>query len=255
MAQQQNQGRPRPAASVGLPPDRPHVIGILGGMGPGATADFYSKLVRATPATADQDHLGVVMWADPTTPDRSRALLKQGPDPTPWLVRGVSVLVGAGAEVIAMPCNTAHAFLDAIVDAAGGVPVLDMVQQACDWVLRSVPRPDRVGLLASTGTVVTGQYRHPLAATGIDVIVPDDHWQEHYVTEAIRSVKAGVDAGSFLREAALHLVVRGAQAIVAGCTEIPLVLSSGQLPVPLIDPAQILAEAVVEWAASDRVRC
>ena len=87
------------------------IVGILGGMGPLATADFYTKLILATPATRDQEHLRVVMWADPTVPDRSVGILGDGPDATPWLVRGGQMLAAMGAAFIAMPCNTAHAYL------------------------------------------------------------------------------------------------------------------------------------------------
>src|SRR5205823_10945930 len=96
------------------------IVGILGGMGPAATADLYAKIIAATPATRDQDHLHVVIWADPTVPDRSTALLHGGEDPTPWLLRGAQRLVEMGAALIAVPCNTAHAFLPRI---AGEVPV------------------------------------------------------------------------------------------------------------------------------------
>src|SRR3546814_6650974 len=84
------------------------VIGILGGIGPAATADFYSKLVALTPGSTDQEHPKVVIWADPTVPDRTLALTENGPDPTPWLIRGARVLRESGATTLAIPCNTAR---------------------------------------------------------------------------------------------------------------------------------------------------
>jgi aspartate racemase len=114
------------------------VVGVLGGMGPAATADFYDKLVRATPATRDQHHLRVVVWSDPTVPDRSAAIVGDGPDPTPWLLRGGRVLTGAGAGLIAVPCNTAHAFL-ATVEEQIGVPMVHMIDQTVRVVVEGAP--------------------------------------------------------------------------------------------------------------------
>lgn len=102
------------------------IIGILGGMGPAATADFYAKLVAITPGSSDQDHLRTVIWSDPTIPDRTEALLGGGPDPTPWLLDGSRVLREAGATVIAIPCNTAHAFVPRIADRVG-LPIVHMI--------------------------------------------------------------------------------------------------------------------------------
>src|SRR5436305_14021021 len=90
------------------------IAGILGGMGPAATADLYQKIIAATPATRDQEHIPVVIWADPTVPDRTPAVLDGGEDPTPWLLRGAERLVAMGAAFIAVPCNTAHAFFPRI---------------------------------------------------------------------------------------------------------------------------------------------
>jgi aspartate racemase len=225
-------------------------VGILGGMGPAATAGFYTTLVRATPATRDQEHLPVVIWADPTIPDRSAALLDDGPDPTPWLMAGAQSLRDAGAELIVVPCNTVHAFLPAVVSAVG-VPTLDMVGETVSHLRAHHREVTRVGLLGSSGTVRTGLYAAALSGSGVELVVPTDDEQEEVIAPSIAAIKAG-DIGDEIRSrvasAANRLVTRGAEVLIEGCTEFPLVLRGGDVAVPLIDPGEVLARAVVNSA-------
>lgn len=223
------------------------IIGILGGMGPAATADFYSKLVSMTPVHSDQEHLRTVIWSDPTIPDRTDALLGHGPDPTPLLVHGCKVLRRAGATVIAIPCNTAHAFVPRIADRVD-VPIIHMIDEVARHLAALDPPVRTAGLLATTGTVGAGLYQQWLDPVGIGLVLPDPASQATEVMAAIRAVKAGergVAASEPLRRAAMRLVDRGAQAIIAGCTEIPLGLSPTAVPVPLLDPAVVLAQALI----------
>jgi aspartate racemase len=223
------------------------IIGILGGMGPAATADFYSKLVSMTPVHSDQDHLRTIIWSDPTIPDRTEALLGLGPDPTPWLLHGCRVLRKAGATVIAIPCNTAHAFVPRIADRVG-LPIIHMIDEVARHLASLDPPVRTVGLLATSGTVRAGLYRQWLGPVGIETVLPDPASQDGEVMAAIRAVKAGErgpDAAEPLRRAATRLIERGAQAIIAGCTEIPLGLAPDAIPVPLLDPAVVLAQALI----------
>jgi aspartate racemase len=224
------------------------IIGILGGMGPAATADFYTKLVSLTPGRSDQDHLKIVIWSDPTVPDRTEALMGRGPDPTPWLLNGSRVLREAGATLIAIPCNTAHAFVPGIADHVG-LPIVHMIGEVAQHLTRLRPRVRTAGLLATTGTVRAGLYQDWLARSGIDLVLPDKAGQDAQVMSAIRAVKAGQRSAAVsepLARAARQLVEDGAQAIIAGCTEIPLGLPSRAVPVPLVDPAAVLARALVQ---------
>jgi aspartate racemase len=223
------------------------IIGILGGMGPAATADFYAKLVSMTPGGSDQDHVRTVIWSDPTIPDRTEALLGDGPDPTPWLLNGGRVLRQAGATLIAIPCNTAHAFVPRIADHVG-LPIVHMIGEVADHLAALRPRVHTVGLLATSGTVRAGLYQQWLSRSGISLVLPDPDSQHHEVMAAIRAVKAGArdaTATEPLARAAGRLTAQGAQAIVAGCTEIPLGLPAETVGVPLIDPAVVLAQALV----------
>ena len=222
------------------------IVGVLGGMGPLATADFYTKLVRLTPARIDQEHLRVIIDSNPKIPDRTAGFLRQGPDPTPDLVATALGLVRAGAGVIAIPCNSAHAFLAPIRNAAG-VPVLDMMEEVAAVTAALRPRPRAVGLLATLGTIRSGLYHRALARRGI-AVVESTPAEDARVQAAIKSVKAG-DVGrrvrARVRAAATALARRGAGAIILGCTELPLVMAAGDAPVPVLDGTEILAAAAV----------
>ncbi|MFI7709173.1 aspartate/glutamate racemase family protein [Nonomuraea sp. NPDC049480] len=225
------------------------LVGILGGMGPAATADFYDKLIRATPAETDQEHLRVVIWADPTVPDRTAALLDGGADPAPFMERGARALKEAGADLIAVPCNTAHAFLLGI-GARLGVRIIHMIEETARHIEAMSPPVHRVGILATTGTVKARLYQDSLSRAGRSVVLPDAG-EQAVIMRVIRDVKAG-DTGPQVRrrisEITGALAARGAQAVVAGCTELPLVLHAETVPVPVADPARILADAVVAQA-------
>jgi aspartate racemase len=233
---------------VTSPTGTTEIIGILGGMGPAATADFYAKLVSMTPGHSDQDHLRTVIWSDPTIPDRTEALIGNGPDPTPRLLNGSRVLREAGATVIAIPCNTAHAFVPRIADHVG-LPIVHMIGEVAHHLTTLRPAVRTAGLLATTGTVHAGLYQEWLDRYGIRLALPDPS-QQNEVMAAIRAVKAGNHgaATASLAAAARQLTGQGAQAIIAGCTEIPLGLPADAVDVPLVDPAVILAQALVRRA-------
>jgi aspartate racemase len=220
-------------------------VGVLGGMGPRATVDFFQKLIDRTPAARDQDHLRVIVDSNPKIPDRSRCILEGGEDPTPALVATAQNLERAGADFLVIPCNTAHYFLDRIRSAVR-VPVLDITE--------AVARPARefstVGLLATCATVVAGLYQRTLGRYGCRVLVPSPPRQEQ-VDRAIYAVKAGdlgPQAREWVREAAQELVASGAQALVLGCTEVPLVVDPAEWAVPVLDSTALLAELAVEEA-------
>jgi aspartate racemase len=219
------------------------MLGVLGGMGPAATVDFLDKLVRATPATRDQDHVPVVVWADPRVPDRTDALLNGGSDPTPALVAGTRALLAMGAEQLVVLCNTAHVFLPRVA-AETGASFLDMIDATASELDRRLSADSPVGLLAGTAAVTSGLYARPLALRGRPLVVPTpDHQAD--VMAVIRSVKAGdiTDATvARLRRVVQRLKRAGAVTVIAGCTEIPLVLARDPSPaLPAVDPTDVLA--------------
>ena len=225
----------------------PRTVGILGGMGPLATADLYRKIILATPAACDQDHLHVVIDADPTIPDRSAALRGEGPDPLPKLLASARRLEAAGAAFIVMPCNTAHAFLPALRPRLT-IPVVDMIAETAERVRAAYPSALRIGILAYRGTIDAGLYHQALRERGLDPLSPAPEAQCRLVDAAIAAVKSGDTGhavGALLAEAGQRLVAAGAEILLAACTEIPLVLMPATVTVPLLDPTQILAEAAV----------
>ncbi|MEZ4522645.1 MAG: amino acid racemase [Thermomicrobiales bacterium] len=245
----------RPVASgaqsidSGEPADRA-VIGILGGMGPAATGDLFMKIISETPADVDQDHIPVVIYSDPRVPDRTDALLHDGEDPVPWLLRGARQLEALGASFIIIPCNTAHAFLDK-VEPEITTPILSILETAADAIAESHPSARRVGLLATTGTIQSEIYQEALKRRGIEVVVPNEELMEHCVMPAIRAVKANnrhESVRSRLVEAAEYLEERGAHVVLAACTEIPVVLSDADITLPLVDATEELAKAAVREA-------
>ena len=227
-------------------------IGIVGGMGPEATADLFKKIIRATPAKRDQDHIPVVIVSDPSIPDRTEALLGEGEDPLPAMAKSAQACLGAGADFLIMPCNTAHCFHPGLCEGIP-VPVLHMMEEVARFLASTHPEVRKVGLLATTGTVRLALYQETLSQDGLEVIVPGEDDQGK-VMEAIygeRGVKAGYYDGprDLFSEVAANLVARGATAIIAGCTEIPLALEQGDVDgAVLVDPTDVLAHAAVARA-------
>ncbi len=227
-------------------------IGILGGVGPEATAELFRRIIRATPAASDQQHLPVIIFNVPSIPDRTAAILGRGPSPAPALRQTARRLEDAGADFIVIPCNTAHAYLPAIRRAVR-VPVLDMPAAAAAYVAEYYPGVSRVGLLATTGTLQTRLYHRAFQRFRRRVLAPPAAAQARLVMSAIygpRGVKAGgrrLPAGQ-LREAGALLKRAGAELLIAGCTEISIVLRRSCAGLPLVDPLTILAENAVQRA-------
>jgi aspartate racemase len=226
------------------------VLGVLGGMGPLASAQFMARLTLLTPAERDQDHVPAVLWSDPRVPDRNRGRLAGGEDPLPWLLRGMRGLKAAGCEAVAIPCNTAHGWYDEM--AAEGLPILHIVDAAAAE-LRLVAPSGTVGVMGTAATLHMRLYQDRLQRMGWQVIVPTDGEMDGLVTPAIARVKANRVAEAYepLAAAVRALAGRGAQAVVLGCTEIPLGIQAGPwrgLGTPLVDTIDALALAAISWA-------
>jgi aspartate racemase len=225
------------------------VIGVLGGMGPEATVDCLRKIVHSTRAERDQDHLRVLVDSNAKVPDRTAAILGRGPSPVPALVASARLLERAGADFVVVPCVSAHVFLEE-VRAQVRVPILSMFDVVAEAVAAMEPRVRVVGLLGTTGTINAGLFQRRLSLAGIDAIVPDEAGQAR-VMAAIYDVKDAAAARpraaitADLVAAAEALAARGAQAIVAGCTEVPLALAQEDLRAPYVDSVLALARAAV----------
>jgi aspartate racemase len=129
-------------------PDQKIILGIFGGMGPEATADFYNKIVRLTPAETDQEHIPTLIYSLPQVPDRMASIRNQDPAIVPYLVEGVTRLENAGASFIAIPCNTVHYYFDYMQDAVS-IPIIHMIRETVKEVSQHYPDLKKVGLLAT----------------------------------------------------------------------------------------------------------
>lgn len=218
------------------------ILGVIGGMGPAATVAFLTRVQALTPAQGDADHIRVVMDLNPQVPDRN---VRPG-EAEAELGRMAAGLAAAGAQVIAMPCNTAHAQAVAIraVCAAQGLGFIDMIAATADAAVASGAK--RIGVLATPG----GErlYADALAARGVEAVLLDGADREAFMAR-VYGVKRG-DVGEAARAEMLRLAQvlaeAGAEALIAGCTEVPLLLKADTAPVPLTDSAEVLAQACVE---------
>lgn len=225
------------------------VVGILGGMGPEATIDLFSKIVKATGAKKDEDHLRIIIDNNPHMPSRLDAILADGPSPAMDMIETARNLERAGADFIIIGANTAHWFYDE-VQAGVNVPVLHIIKETIQWTVNIMPTITKIGILATTGTVKTKMYDKAYEAEGIQVVTPNDRDQDR-IMQLIFDFKYGKDVMKIRQQIALivdSLVTDGVQAVVMGCTEIPLILAGYQSPVLLIDPNQIIAEVAIKRA-------
>jgi len=223
------------------------LLGILGGMGPLAGAAFASRLVALTPVERDQDHVPALLCNDPRVPDRSSARLAQGEDPLQAMLGGLRLLERAGATLIAIPCNTAHLWYEQMA-AGTQVPLLHIVEAVCDDLERLGVRGP-VGLMGTPATLRLGLYQGPLRERGYEVLVPDEEGIAQCV-DAIAAVKGNQPEAAFAPAAACirALVARGAEAVVLGCTELPLAVphaARASFGVVLTDSIDALARAAL----------
>jgi aspartate racemase len=227
-------------------------IGILGGMGPEATAYFYELIIRHTLAAKDQEHIPVIIHSDPRIPPRSDAILGDGESPVPLLRRGAKTLEKAGADLIVMPCITAHYFIHEVASSVK-VPVVDLIQEAVSFAAQRFPGLRRAGLIATSGTVASRIIDQAFKKRSISVIVPGAEEQEQVMEavfgeQGIKAASIGDFSREVLRRGAGALISRGAEAIIAGCTEIPLALGEKDLGAPFIEPMEIGALACIRKA-------
>jgi aspartate racemase len=234
-------------------PERLRRIGILGGMGPAAALDLQAKILALTPATRDEDHLPVVTWNVPQIPDRIAAIAGRGPSPLPAMAQGVRALEAAGAEAIAIACNTAHHWADEL-KAGMRVPLLHIVDAVAEAIAARPARPARIGLMATRGTLASGFYGRRLASLGFDWIAPDEACQAACVDPAIAAVKAAdlASARESFGGAASHLYGRGADLLLLGCTELPLASAGTEFEPRCLDANHALAQAIVRFALGAR---
>lgn len=226
------------------------MLGILGGMGPLATADFLMKLALETPANSDQEHFPTIVYSDPSTPDRSDAILGRADSPYLRLLAGVNFLASNGAKAISIPCNTAHFWYEELSGAIE-VPIIHIVDSVGRRIVRERPELKRIGILSTEGTAHARLY-HKLKYYGYQIYDFFELGDQRAVVEAIRNVKAGnVNEGrEALVQAANSLVDMGAEGVVFGCTDISAAMGTESVDgvmAPTWDSAVSLAKASVDF--------
>ena len=233
-------------------------LGILGGMGPMAGAFFLARLIALTEVEREQDHIPAILWNDPRVPDRPAAWWCGGADPFPWLKNGIRHLERCGANAIVIPCNTAHLWYDRVA-ASSRVPVLHIVEAVIDDLRRHGIGRARVGLLGTAVTLKSGLYQASLEAAGYECIVPSDEEIDRYCTRSILLVKANRLAESFgpAADCVRLLQHRGADAVILGCTELPLAIPHAlraDFGIKITDSIDALARAALAWYFTGRIQ-
>ncbi len=223
------------------------LIGVLGGMGPAATVDLFNKFVSYTVANRDQEHIPLIISSIPDIPDRTEALLNHGESPLPLMTDYLKKLESAGAECIVIPCNTAHFWFSELKKACH-VDMLSIVETTMKEVLAT--KKKNIGLLATNATMYMGLYQKNIENKHLNCITPDKKSQEN-VMESIYLLKSGNKkiAESIMKQQAEILFSRGAEIIVLGCTEVPVILENeiNSYPDKYIDSTSSLVRASIHW--------
>jgi aspartate racemase len=227
------------------------MVGIIGGLGPEATIDLLRKIVKNTPAKTDEDHIPIVVYSNPKTPSRYRAILEGGESPVPYLVEAAKKLEQAGAEFLAIACNLAHYYYEDI-ERAVKIPVLHIVRETVSWISENYS-VTRVGVLAPTPTLRVGLYQKELKSAGYEPVILNGNQTKKLVDEAIYS-ETGIKAGyikenaELISEALNALFKRGSEIVILACTELPLVVEflDDDIRKRVVDPTDILAKKIVK---------
>jgi aspartate racemase len=225
-------------------------VGVLGGLGPDATVDFLRKIVAETPATTDQEHIRLLIDHNPGVPNRHASIAGKAPSVGPQLAQMAQGLEAAGADFLVMVCNTAHAF-EAEIRAAVSIPFLSIIDVTVAALADSGAA--RVGVMAAEGCLQAGLYQHALAAAGYEPILWSDSELEEFMALVYR-IKAGqrdADIADGIARLAASLVSRGADTLIAGCTEIPLFLHAQASPAPLFQSTDLLVQRTIALATGD----
>lgn len=230
------------------------ILGIIGGVGPLATACFMEALIRKTPARRDQDHMPMIVFNDPQIPDRTAHILDhRRPNPQPEMENVARWLERAGADYVAIACNTAHYYYEGIVEAVS-IPVVNIMEETASRLAQDLGRGSTVGLLATEGTVASGVFQDYLARHGLLTMEPYDSEQREVSSLIYEGVKAGADyEPAQLVRLGEHLCRRGSDAVIVGCTELSVIYQAlSQKPAWFYDSLDILADRCVSIYLTSR---
>ncbi len=225
------------------------IIGIIGGMGPEATVDFYMRNIKETSIVEEQDHFRVIIDSNPTIPDRTEAILGNGESPLGAMIESGKNLEKTGVDICCIPCITAHYFIEELQKELS-FKILNVIEEVDFYLKENFPKVKNVGVMGTSGTRKTKLFDKYLS--DYNIIYPSEKVQEEKVMEGIygdKGIKMGYLEGKsleYLREAAMELIDKKAEIVVLACTEIPLVLKQEHLQIPIINPMDVLAKKVVK---------
>lgn len=224
-----------------------NVIGILGGMGPAATADMFQKFIQFTPAHCDQEHIPLVISSIPDIPDRTTSILHGGESPLLAMEERIQGLEKAGASCILIACNTAHYWYDELKNKCH-VEMLNIVDSTINEIVKM--GKTKIGILATDATLATYLYQTKLESKGLTCLVPEVNEQK-FVMESIYLYKSGEveKAEQLMLTQRDNLIHRGAEVIILGCTEVPLILQNVIKDEPALyeDSTAALVRAAIRW--------
>jgi len=227
------------------------VIGILGGMGPAATSELFHRIIENTKAHSDQDHVSAIIVNDTQIPDRTEYILGRGKNPVPLLQSNLSKLKHAGADVALIPCMTAHTFIKKL-NVSTPIKIVNAIEIVEDHINDFHPEVKNVGLLATTGSIQSKVFEEYLTK---DIYIPNS-WQQRQLMEAIYGSE-GIKAGNVNSKQVLNIFKiiddmyqKGIELLIAGCTELSLVIDEKILDVPVVDPITLLAKHAVRLGSS-----
>lgn len=222
-------------------------VGVIGGVGPMATVYYMQRVIEMTKAGCDQEHINMLVFNDCDIPDRTAFITEKSPDnPLPVMVEDAKRLAQAGCEFVVIPCNTAHYFYDELEQAVE-IPVVNIVEETIRYAKARVQDLSCVGIMATTGTIVTGTYQKYAERAGLSFAVPDEDEQNLLMQIIYDGVKAGkpVPRADFDR-VANHLRAKGAQCLILGCTELSVLKRDLPINDPdVLDSIDVLASETV----------
>ncbi len=230
------------------------ILGIIGGMGPEATINFYSRVIKYTEVSKDQDHFRVIIDSNAKIPDRTNAILNNGPSPLNALIETAKNLESLGVEIAAIPCVTSHYFFNEL-DNNTSIKFIHIIKALNDKIIKDFNGTKKIGVLATNGTVKTKLFDYNMPT--IEVIYPNSDSQEKKVMEAIYGEQGIKNIGATKRNLNLliaagnELIENGAEIIIAGCTEIGVVLNEDHFNTPLLDPLDVLAKTLISTAKNE----
>jgi aspartate racemase len=226
------------------------LVGVIGGIGPQATLAFFAAVLRNTRVATAFTSVHLLIDCNPTHPDINASLLGIGPSAAPSLRAAARMLESAGARLLVMTCNAAHAYCEDI-RASVKIPMLDLIEATAGEASAQLPGGGSVGILATDGCLASGIYQRALVAKGLRPLVLEQT-DTATLMQTLRALgpEPSDSARACLIDLASRLLDRSADLLIAACTEIPLVLRANDLPAPLLDPLQILATRCIEAAAA-----